>query len=150
MLTAAVVNSSVVLSWKAPPHSADREIFGYYLVYTRPDGTLVDLTLDEGRLNFTITDLSPGTYTFNVSAVYLEGRGPAGSVSVPLGEVEGGVSEGIVGQPWFYAVIGGAAIAMVVLIIILLFCICYQLCCRKDKGQTTPIQLEGWSISVCL
>ena len=136
-LTVAVVNSSAVaLSWEAPPPSSNREILGYDLVYTRPDGTLSNPALGEGRLNFTIADLSPGMHTFNISARYRQGLGPADSVSVLLeGEA---VSEGVVGQPWFYALISGAGVIMVVLIIILLLCICYQLCCRKDKGQTTP------------
>lgn len=94
---------------------------------------LIKRTVSSSQRSLTITELSPGTYTFNVSAEYSEGRGSRGSVSVVL---EGGTSEGIVEQPWFYAAVASAGVLLIVVLAMLVCCICCQLHRRKYKGQT--------------
>lgn len=129
-----IINSSaIMLTWQAPSSSPDQEILNYSVCYVGVDGVLIKRILPPSQLNLTIPNLSPGTYTFNISAVYAGGSGPSMSVLVELSEM---TNEGILGQPWFYAVVGCAGGLLLVVVLIVLCCICYCICCkRKYKGQ---------------
>ena len=143
-LTAAIINASAVqLSWTAPPsHSEEGGILSYDITYTRLDSTIFSTTVGGEERAFTIIELPPGMYTFNISALYEGRRGPVASATVTLV-----ARKGVVEQPWFFGTVGGVAAILVLCILILAVCICYQLCCRKARfqGQTTPPSVGvGW------
>lgn len=120
-----------MLSWQEPLSPPGQDILNYTITYVGRDGGLVSITVPPEQRSLVISNLKAGPYTFNISAVYQEGRGP--SVSVML-MVEGVGQVAVVEQPWFYAVVAVAGTVLLLILLILVICICYQLC--KWKGES--------------
>ena len=111
-------------------------MLGYDILFLRLDGTTSVRSVGAAESSLIISNLTPGNYTFNITAVYQEGRGPVDMVTV---RVEAMATSDLLREPWFYGVVVGIGVLLLAFIIVLITCICYQLCCRKDKGQATPM-----------
>lgn len=138
-VTETILNSSaIMLTWTAPPLSPGRDLLAYNICYVRPDGTSKKARVSADQHSVVISDLRPGSYTFNISALYSDGSSsPVHSISVVL--EGGGTNSGVLGRSWFFAAVGVAGVVFVVVVLILVTCICCLLCrtVRSYKGMSS-------------